>query len=201
MRRGSIRVRRGQRVRAGQILGLVGLSGKTEFPHLHFQIQLDKKTIDPFVGLARKAACGPGQSPLWAPATLARIPYRRSAIFNAGFHDSNVDQRGASQGHYRAKRLFAPVKNLHLWAEIWRIRPGDKVVFTLLDHDGKKLATRGVQIKIEKPARRPLLLGTRFTRKKGIWPKGAYGGRVVLGRAGRAGRETYRADISPIVIR
>lgn len=39
MKRGSVRVRRGQRVRAGQRIGLVGNSGNTTVPHLHFGIQ------------------------------------------------------------------------------------------------------------------------------------------------------------------
>jgi hypothetical protein len=36
---GSVRVRRGQRVRAGQRLGRLGNSGNTQGPHLHFGIQ------------------------------------------------------------------------------------------------------------------------------------------------------------------
>lgn len=36
---GSVRVRRGQRVRTGQIIGLLGNSGNTNLPHLHFGIQ------------------------------------------------------------------------------------------------------------------------------------------------------------------
>jgi murein DD-endopeptidase MepM/ murein hydrolase activator NlpD len=36
---GSVRVRRGQRVRVGQPIGLVGNSGNTTAPHLHFGIQ------------------------------------------------------------------------------------------------------------------------------------------------------------------
>src|SRR5262249_17266706 len=35
---GSIRVRQGDRVRRGQVLGLVGNSGNTTEPHLHFQV-------------------------------------------------------------------------------------------------------------------------------------------------------------------
>jgi murein DD-endopeptidase MepM/ murein hydrolase activator NlpD len=35
---GSIRVRKGDRVRRGQVLGLVGNSGNSTEPHLHFQI-------------------------------------------------------------------------------------------------------------------------------------------------------------------
>jgi murein DD-endopeptidase MepM/ murein hydrolase activator NlpD len=37
--RGSVRVRRGQRVRTGQVLGKLGNSGNTDGPHLHFGIQ------------------------------------------------------------------------------------------------------------------------------------------------------------------
>jgi hypothetical protein len=36
---GSVRVKRGQRVRTGQVLGLLGNSGNTDAPHLHFGIQ------------------------------------------------------------------------------------------------------------------------------------------------------------------
>jgi Peptidase family M23 len=35
---GSIRVKEGQRVRAGHVLGLVGSSGSSPLPHLHFQL-------------------------------------------------------------------------------------------------------------------------------------------------------------------
>jgi hypothetical protein len=35
----SVRVHRGQRVRAGQLLGLVGNSGNSTTPHVHFQLQ------------------------------------------------------------------------------------------------------------------------------------------------------------------
>jgi hypothetical protein len=38
LRTGSVRVRRGQRVRAGQVLGRVGNTGQSGGPHLHFQL-------------------------------------------------------------------------------------------------------------------------------------------------------------------
>lgn len=38
MKPGSVRVKRGQRVRAGQIIGRVGSSGNSDAPHLHFHV-------------------------------------------------------------------------------------------------------------------------------------------------------------------
>lgn len=37
--RGSVKVRPGQRVRTGEVLGLCGSSGRSPVPHLHFQLQ------------------------------------------------------------------------------------------------------------------------------------------------------------------
>ncbi len=67
MRSGSIAVAKGQTVTAGQPLGLVGLSGLSEFPHLHFQVDKDGVPTDPFIGEARTSAseCGLGEHQLW----------------------------------------------------------------------------------------------------------------------------------------
>ena len=43
MRQGSVRVRKGDRVRDRQRLGTIGLSGKTEFPHLHLSVRFRGK--------------------------------------------------------------------------------------------------------------------------------------------------------------
>jgi Peptidase family M23 len=45
LQHGSVRVRRGQRVRTGQQIGLLGNSGNTSGPHLHFGIQTRPDTF------------------------------------------------------------------------------------------------------------------------------------------------------------
>lgn len=60
LRRGSIAVTRGESVERGAHLGLVGSSGMSNWPHLHFEVRKDGVAVEPFAG-----ACSPAES-LWA---------------------------------------------------------------------------------------------------------------------------------------
>lgn len=48
---GQINVKRGQKVKAGQNIGLVGQTGYVDRPQLHFEIRKDRKPIDPLTKL------------------------------------------------------------------------------------------------------------------------------------------------------
>ena len=50
LRRGSIAVTQGQQVGEGALLGLVGSSGKSNWPHLHFEVRRSGAAVDPFAG-------------------------------------------------------------------------------------------------------------------------------------------------------
>ena len=55
-KRGSARVHVGQKVRAGEVIAEVGLSGVTNFPHVHFEVRAHGRVIDPYaVGLLTEA--------------------------------------------------------------------------------------------------------------------------------------------------
>ena len=52
MKPGSVRVRVGERVRRGQVLGRLGNSGNSATPHLHLQVQITRSFLSdglPFV--------------------------------------------------------------------------------------------------------------------------------------------------------
>ncbi len=86
MARGSLVVRQGERVAAGQRLGLVGLSGKTEYPHLHFTVRRGETVVDPFALDAAPGTCGSGgQATAWTATVAAAMPYASGAVLNAGF--------------------------------------------------------------------------------------------------------------------
>jgi len=44
---GSLFIKVGEKVRTGQPLGVVGMSGKTTGPHIHFEMKIDGKFVDP----------------------------------------------------------------------------------------------------------------------------------------------------------
>ena len=67
LRRGSLMVAEGDRVEVGQPLALVGLSGETSFPHLHFDVRQGEQPVDPFVGVERASPAAPARSPCGAP--------------------------------------------------------------------------------------------------------------------------------------
>lgn len=77
---GSIRVKAGQRVRTATQLGLVGLSGDTEFPHVHLTVRKDGRVVDPFAYGAAAGSCGGGRM-LWR----TRIAYQSGQVLVAGF--------------------------------------------------------------------------------------------------------------------
>jgi hypothetical protein len=81
MKRGSITVRPDQIVTPGTILGEVGLSGASQFPHVHLSVRHNDRVIDPFAPNA--TTCGTPQSPLWHEP----IAYVPAGIIAAGFSD------------------------------------------------------------------------------------------------------------------
>ena len=57
MMEGSPRVSPGESVATGQVLGLVGSSGMSDMPHLHFEVRRDGQALEPFAG-----PCGPSDT-------------------------------------------------------------------------------------------------------------------------------------------
>ncbi len=50
MKSGSVAVTVGEAVACGQVLGLVGSSGYSSTPHLHFEVQVNGEVVDPYAG-------------------------------------------------------------------------------------------------------------------------------------------------------
>ena len=181
LRQNSVMVKPGQQVQQGEVIGFVGLSGQTGFPHLHFQLSKGEEILDPFVGFARTATCGEGEKPLWTAETLADLPYKPSAIFNAGFAPKVPDRdaflSGENRGYERGEFFPATAPVLLVWVEIFRVREGDRVVFSIQGPNGQNFHKQTVPIKARK-AYQSLYTGKRLTAKS--WTKGTYTARFEL---------------------
>jgi len=183
LRRGSIVVTPGQRVTAGTPLGLVGLSGMTEFPHLHFSVRHRGVTLDPFTGRPPGSGCAAGDrdGALWDPAARDALAYRAGGLLAAGFATQAPTLEAALDGAYDAPpRRAAPA--LVFWAAAWGLRAGDRETLRLTAPDGSVLAETSTEMPGDK-AQWIRFAGHRL--RQGAWPPGRYRGeyRVLRGPA------------------
>lgn len=192
MRAGSVTVKLGQRVKSGAALGQVGLSGRTEFPHLHFMVFFKGQRVDPFTGVTIKDGTKVAGN-LWRADTRALLPYRESNIYHAGFTAMTPKAQAARRGDYATARLPAPVKTLFVWMDIFGVHNGDQITVQLIGPKENPLAARRLTMKLKRPrARQFLQFG--FKARQGSWPAGAYRGEITLTRPASGGPKNFRAS-------
>lgn len=133
---GSIGVKVGDTVAAGAPLGRVGLSGATEFPHLHVIVRRNGQAVDPFAP-DMAAACG-AQPGLWRPEAAAKMAYRAGAVLNAGFADAQFAMEDLEEGRLRSPTEASPVVLAYVRAIA--LLPGDVTELELKSPDGATLA-------------------------------------------------------------
>jgi len=139
MARASLAVKPGDTVKAGDALGRVGLSGLTEFPHLHFTLRKDGQVVDPFAFGAEAKSCGGGTS-LWDAATKTAFAYRAGSVLNKGFAPGPVTMPAVESGETEAAVPNTRSPALVAYVRAIGLKGGDAQVLTLADPDGKLLA-------------------------------------------------------------
>ena len=139
MMEGSIVVAAGTEVHTGEPLGLIGLSGLTEFPHVHFQVRLRGTAIDPLTGAAAGATCGEGGAPLFSAAAMQDLAYRPTGLLNAGFTAAAPTGRDVLAGEHQSPTLAAQSAELVFWVEVYGARDGDREHFRITAPDGRVL--------------------------------------------------------------
>lgn len=130
MKLGSIAVKPGQVVEAGAPLGQVGLSGNTEFPHLHLSVRQNGEKIDPF-DTAAEPVCGGDAPSIWA----APVAYEAGGMIAAGF-STQVPDYGAVQAGTASESIAADAPALVFWAYYFGPRAGDQVLLAIAGPEG-----------------------------------------------------------------
>jgi hypothetical protein len=99
LRRGSVRVKPGDAVERGEVLGAVGFSGLAQFPHVHLAVRQRGQDIDPFTGQPLHRGCGRSTgSSLWTPDMRTLMTYRASEIIQTGFAAAPVSIEALETG-------------------------------------------------------------------------------------------------------
>ncbi|MBV0912608.1 M23 family metallopeptidase [Anianabacter salinae] len=126
---GSVAVAKGAPVTEGMALGRVGMSGRTEFPHLHITFRKDGAVIDPF--RPESTSCGPPDGALWS----GEIGYDPGGMIAAGFAPAIPDY-GAIKAGTAAEDIARDAPALVLWAYFYRGQAGDVVTLRIDGPDG-----------------------------------------------------------------
>ncbi len=187
MRQGSLRVRQGQAVQASEPLGEVGLSGETQFAHVHLTVRHDGKPIDPFTGkrlsdeIAGAACQAAGGAPLWAPAVAGALGVPQTVVLETAFSDHTPTADALEQGHAGVAPPTAASETLLLFGRIMHLRTGDLVHIRIVIPEGPTLDQTS-EPSVKDSATR-ILAGAR-KRSGPQWPAGRYMGSVEVLRAG-----------------
>lgn len=172
LRRGSVRVRVGDAVQIGQPLGLVGLSGSTEFPHLHLAVRHNGQIVDPFTGQIGRSGCPQStQGGLWSASLPAEaLAYRGRHLFQAGFSSRLVTRQMLDEAGLPPATAQGPV--LVAYATLIHLEAGDVFTLTLTGPAGFNPAVAKTEPMDRFKAQYNQTVGRRLTARR--WPPGLY---------------------------
>ena len=176
LKQGSVAVRQGDRVAKGSVLGQVGLSGRTTFPHVHLSVRHNGAVVDPFNpdGLVQCAA-RPARS-LWQHD----LPYVGGGIVSSGFASAVPSFDAIKEGGAAHSSLPEDAPALVIWSYVFGPRTGDVIALSIEGPQGEVLTRR---IRFEKSQPRAFrAIGRKLPT--GGWPQGSYSGTATFIRDG-----------------
>ena len=177
LKKGSITVKPNQKVKAGEKIAEVGLSGLTEFPHLHFGIIKNKKVIDPFTGLDNTQKCNSAKRSLWHKDI--NLSYEPFSIQSLGFTQNIPTLEAIEKNSSSPQNLSFEKDAIILWVVLLGMRKDDVIDITIKDPNNKILLTENI-IQDKNRIRQFYYIGKKIKSKN--LPEGAYIGEVKVTR-------------------
>lgn len=179
LKKGSFKVKAGDKVKASQTLAQIGLSGITDHPHVHLSVRYKGTDMDPFTGREVKAGCGQKGAPLWGE----RVPVTSFNLYDAGFAPETPDFALISQG-LKPPLPDIKAKKIIFWFAFFAAQKGDRIDMRLLSPSGIVLAEQQLTQEIDR-ARQYYFTG-RVTGVSGN-DKGTYHGEARVTRISDTG--------------
>ncbi|WP_294228783.1 M23 family metallopeptidase [uncultured Shimia sp.] len=175
MKQGSVAVSQGDKIARGQVLGQIGLSGRTQFPHLHISIRQGNRVVDPFAP-DHLGVCGEANDKLWDDG----IDYVGGGLIRIGFEVGVPKFASIKSGMAGRVRVPSQAKALVLFGYAFGSRPNDKMTLTITGPQGSVFDHTVI---LEKTQAQYFRAGGKRTPIGG-WPKGTYQGAVTITRDG-----------------
>lgn len=177
LKKDSISVAEGQRVAMGAVLGEVGLSGATNYPHVHLSLFKDRQRLDPF-NPDMTAQCNlSSENDLW----LRDIPYQPGGFVRIGlagvppvFADVRDDLDATPIIPANAPAMVA-------WAHGYTVKTGDVVWAEIIGPDGPFWSG---QTTLERDRKFASLNYMGRRRRDDLWAEGTYTATMRLIRNG-----------------
>ncbi|MBP6877987.1 MAG: M23 family metallopeptidase [Phenylobacterium sp.] len=177
---GSLKVKVGDAVAAGTPIARIGLSGNTEYPHLHLTVRKDGVMVDPS---SPEPGCDPARrgAGLWTPSAERAMAYKAGAVLNAGFAADAVDMAAIEAGG-----IAPPTTRTGLVAYVRAInlQGGDVQELTLAAPDGRVLVS-SAQPALDRAKAQYMVIAGKRAQAAG-WPPGRYVATYVVRRGGKA---------------
>ncbi|MEM6589340.1 MAG: M23 family metallopeptidase [Pseudomonadota bacterium] len=130
---GSVIVNTGDPVVAGQKLGEVGMSGRTNYPHLHINVRQNGQIVDPFEPSPDGSCGAPAADQLWQPA----LAYEPGGLLRTGFAAGVPELDTIKLGDAHAPTLTTAGGALVFWAYLFGTREGDELRLTITGPKGE----------------------------------------------------------------
>lgn len=190
LKQGSITVKKGQKVKQGDVLGFVGNSGFAAFPHIHFGVRKNGQWLDPITGNPPSNSCNftNTDNSLMEETLLAKFQADTSRLLSSGI-------TGAVINHQELVKTGAP-KKLQIsdtaivgWSWFINLRKGDRISIKLEGPNGL------ISENVTKPLTKNQASYSAFTGKKRNAEKGEYQFTTKLLRAGKVLQETLTVQI------
>lgn len=177
LKQGSIVVEKGQRVETGDVLGQVGMSGRTEFPHVHFSVRKHDVPIDPF-NPDGVVECGvSADRTLWADPPA----YQPGGLIDAGILTHVPEYDEIKEGGIALTQASPDAPALVLYGFAFGMRRGDQFELRLTAPNGNTIAYDLTQLPGDH-AQAFRAIGKNLSTGR-RWQKGVYIGTVSLKRA------------------
>jgi murein DD-endopeptidase MepM/ murein hydrolase activator NlpD len=195
MAKGSVRVKVGDQMTTGQPIGLVGLSGDTEFFHLHFTVRHHGKIVDPFAYGAPENSCGGGRS-IWAASLAEQTQYRPREIIDYGFAGLAPTMELIESGEIGKHPVTPGSDALVAYVRTIGLQAGDQQSLVVQGPGGASFAANDLPALDRDKAQYLVIAGKK--RREAAWLGGRYTATYrVIRDGGEVLRKTFDIDAQP----